>query len=164
MLGILFHLIQLRKQIRMEAVIFCGIQATGKTSFFKDKFFKTHIRISIDQLHTRNKEDKFLEVCLSTQHPFVVDNTNPTKAERQKYISRAKARKFKIIGYYFQSKLTDALVRNSFRQGKENIPDIGIKGTFNKLELPTFDEGFDELFYVEMEDNSFIVKSWTHEI
>lgn len=148
----------------MEAIIFCGIQATGKTTFFKDKFFKTHIRISIDQLHTRNKEDKFLEVCLLTQHPFVIDNTNSTKAERQKYISRAKARKFKIIGYYFQSRLSEALVRNSQRQGKENIPEVGIKGTFNKLELPAFEEGFDELFYVEIEHNTFIVKEWTNEI
>ncbi|HEX6427542.1 MAG TPA: ATP-binding protein, partial [Niastella sp.] len=75
----------------METIIFCGIQATGKTTFFKEKFFKTHIRISLDQLNTRNKEQKFIETCILTQHPFVVDNTNPTKEEREKYISVAKA-------------------------------------------------------------------------
>lgn len=148
----------------METIIFCGIQATGKTTFFKERFFKTHIRISLDQLNTRNKELKFIETCIQTNHPFVVDNTNPTKEDRAKYIAIAKANKFKVIGYYFQSKLTEALVRNSQRTGKENIPEIGIKGTFNRLTLPSPEEGFDELYYVETENNEFKIKIWTYEI
>ena len=148
----------------MEAIIFCGIQATGKTTFFKDKFFKTHIRISLDQLKTRNREDKFLHLCIDTKQPFVIDNTNPTKHDREKYISIAKNKQFKVIGYYFQSKIKDALLRNSQRQGKENIPAIGIQGTFNKLEIPKIEEGFDQLFYVELSDNNFIIKEWTNEI
>ena len=142
----------------MEMILFCGIQASGKTTFFKEKFFKTHIRISMDQLHTRNKEQKFIETCFATQQSFVVDNTNPTKEERLKYISAAKSHKYNIIGYYFQSQLNESIKRNSQRVGKENIPEIGIRGTFNKLEIPTFDEGFDELFYVAIENEQFIIK------
>ncbi|MDR6563039.1 MULTISPECIES: ATP-binding protein [unclassified Arcicella] len=148
----------------METVIFCGIQATGKTTFFKENFFKTHIRISLDLLKTRNKEQKFIDTCLATQQRYVVDNTNPTKVDRAKYISDAKANKFKVVGYYFQSKINDALNRNSQRLGKENIPEVGIKGTFNKLEIPTFDEGFDELYFVEIDDNNFKIKEWENEI
>ncbi len=148
----------------METVIFCGIQATGKTTFFKENFFKTHIRISLDLLKTRNKEQKFIDTCLATQQRYVVDNTNPTKVDRAKYISDAKANKFKVVGYYFQSKINDALNRNSQRLGKENIPEVGIKGTFNKLEIPTFDEGFDELYFVEIDDNNFKIKEWQNEI
>jgi hypothetical protein len=40
----------------MQAIIFTGIQATGKTSFYAQHFLKTHIRISLDMLHTRNVE------------------------------------------------------------------------------------------------------------
>ena len=145
---------------KMETVIFCGIQATGKTTFFKEKFFNTHIRISLDQLNTRNKEQKFIDTCISTQQRYAVDNTNPTKEERAKYISVAKANKFKVIGYYFQSKLNEALNRNSQRSGKENIPEIGIKGTFKKLEIPSYDEGFDELYFVEIWNNNFKIKEW----
>jgi predicted kinase len=148
----------------METVIFCGIQATGKTTFFKELFFKTHIRISLDQLNTRNKEQQFIDTCIATQQRFVVDNTNPTKEDRAKYISIAKANKFKVIGYYFQSKLSDALSRNSQRTGKENIPDVGIKGTFSKLEIPSFDEGFDELYFVEIDGTEFIINKWNNEI
>ena len=148
----------------MEAIIFCGIQASGKTTFFKEKFFKTHIRISLDQLKTRNREQKFIETCLATQQSFVVDNTNPTKEDRIKYISAAKVNKFKVIGYYFQSKLNESIERNSLRYGKECIPEVGIRGTFNKLELPDLEEGFDELYYVEIADGKFKIKEWANEI
>ena len=79
----------------MEAIIFCGIQATGKTTFFKNNFFKTHIHISLDQLRTRHREEKFLNVCLETKQAFVIDNTNPTKEDRRKYIETAKSNHFK---------------------------------------------------------------------
>jgi len=148
----------------MEIIIFCGIQATGKSTFFKEQFFKTHVRISMDLLHTRHKEQKFIETCLSLQQPFVVDNTNPSAADREKYITAAKAHKFKVIGYYFQSKLSDSIVRNSQRQGKDYVPEIGIKSTAAKLELPSFDEGFDELYYVEIQNQQFNVKNWQNEI
>lgn len=148
----------------MEAIIFCGIQATGKTTFFKENFFRTHVRISMDQLNTRNKENQFLEVCLKTQHPFVVDNTNPSKSEREKYIALARQHKFKVIGYYFQSRIVEAIARNGQREGKEKIPESGIRGTFARLELPAFEEGFDELYYVETTGQGFTVKKWDNEI
>ncbi len=148
----------------MQAVIFCGIQGTGKTTFYKEKFFKTHVRISMDQLNTRNKERRFIETCIQTSQPFVVDNTNPSKEERATYIALAKANKFKVTGYYFQSKLADALERNMHRKGKENIPEVGVRGTYNRLVLPRLQEGFDELFYVIAENNTFTVKEWSDDI
>ncbi|MDQ3192591.1 MAG: ATP-binding protein [Bacteroidota bacterium] len=141
----------------MEAIIFCGIQGSGKTSFYKEQFLKTHIRISLDMLKTRNKEEQFLALCLSSKQRFVIDNTNPTKEERKKYILLAREHKFKVVGYYFHSDLFDALNRNSQRQGKENIPEVGVRGTFNKLEIPLIDEGFDELFIVELKNNAFVI-------
>lgn len=148
----------------MEAIIFCGIQASGKTTFFKEHFFKTHVHISMDLLNTRNKELKFIETCFITQQRFVVDNTNPTKEDRTRYIVAAKANRFKVIGYYFRSQIKEAMERNSRRLGKENIPEAGIKGTFSKLEIPSYDEGFDELYFVEMKNNTFIIKNWENEI
>ena len=148
----------------MEAIIFCGIQATGKSTFYKAHFFKTHVRISLDLLKTRNRETRFLATCLETSQAFVIDNTNPTKEERAKYIELAKSKKYKVIGYYFQSKISDSLYRNSLREGKENIPEVGVKATFSKLEKPAIEEGFDELFYIEISENTFIIKEWTNEI
>lgn len=148
----------------MEAIIFCGIQATGKSTFYKNRFFNSHVRISMDLLNTRNRERKLMETCINTQQAFVVDNTNAFKAERSVYISLAKKNNYKIIGYYFQSKIAEALERNSMREGKELIPEKGIKGTFNRLEMPAFEEGFDELYYVELSTEGFNIKEWTHEL
>ena len=148
----------------MEAIIFCGIQATGKSTSYIKNFFNTHIRISMDQLNTRNKENIFINTCLNIQQPFVIDNTNPTRDDRIKYIEFAKAKKYKIVGYYFQSNLDKAIERNISRIGNEKIPEVGIRGTFKKLELPSREEGFDELYYVEIVENKFIIKNWQDEV
>lgn len=148
----------------MEAIIFIGIQATGKSTFYKERFFRSHVRISLDLLKTRNREDKMLQVCLETQQAFVVDNTNPTKEDREKYIHSAKARKYQVIGYYFQSKLPEALERNAQRLGKENIPGVGVRATYHKLQLPSLEEGFDRLYFVEIDKGTFIVKEWDNEV
>lgn len=148
----------------MEIVLFCGIQASGKTTFYLKTFFKSHVRISLDQLNTRNKEETLLTACLSVQQPVVIDNTNPTREERKRYIEMAKGKKYKVIGYYFQSKLSLARERNEKREGKEKIRDAGLLGTYKKLELPSIEEGFDKLFFVETENDEFIIKDWQNEV
>jgi len=148
----------------MEMIIYCGIQASGKSSFYKENHFNSHVRISMDLLNTRNKENRFIKTCLETQQAFVVDNTNPTKVERTKYIEIAKAYKYKVIGYYFSSSLEFSLERNSMRINKERIPDIGIRGTHKKLQIPALEEGFDKLYYVSLNEEGFIIKDWQNEV
>ena len=148
----------------MEGVIFMGVQGAGKSSFFKERFFSTHVRISLDLLKTRFREHTFLDACLRTEQRFVIDNTNPTRAERQKYISAAKANRYAVVGFYFQSKLADCLRRNSERSESYRVPNVAILSTAKKLELPTIDEGFDRLFYERTEDQRFVVEEWQDEI
>jgi len=148
----------------MEAIIFCGIQATGKSTFYQQHFFSTHVRISLDLLKTRNREDVFLAACFSTLQKFVADNTNLLKAERAKYIQQARQHKYKVTGYYFRSDLEEAIKRNSFRTGKACIPEKGIRGAYKRLELPSIEEGFDELYYVTIENNRFSIKNWKDEV
>lgn len=149
----------------MEAIIFIGIQATGKSTFFQQRFFNTRVRINLDMLKTRNRERILLAACLDARQPFVIDNTNLTREARAGYISRAKASGFSVTGYYFKSALQPALERNSQRSGKSLIPERGIISAYRKLELPSFDEGFDRLFYVEIaEDGQFDVKEWGDEV
>jgi len=142
----------------MEAIIFCGIQASGKTTFFKENYFKTHVRLSLDLFNTRRKENIFLETCLQTQQRFVIDNTNATKKERVLYIEKAKQFKFKVTGFYFESTAGEAITRNKNRTGKEHVPPAGIGGTYKKLQVPEFEEGFDELFKVKIVNGSFVVE------
>lgn len=69
----------------MEAVVFCGVQGSGKSTFFVERFAHTHVRLNLDMLRTRSREDILLHACLAAQQPFVADNTNATRAQRQRY-------------------------------------------------------------------------------
>ncbi len=145
----------------MEVIIFTGVQASGKSTFYLQEFYRTHIRINLDMLKTRHREAILFKTCLEIKQPVVIDNTNPTIEDRQKYISLATEFKFRIKGYYFESKISDALSRNKARKGKEQIPDRGVKGTYNRLEIPSYEEGFDELYFVCFgSNNDFVVKEW----
>ncbi len=146
----------------MEAVVFIGLQASGKSSFYTERFFSTHVRISLDLLRTRNRERQFLTACLETQQPFVIDNTNPSRDDRVKYIAVAKKAKYAVVGYYFRSKVDECLGRNQNRT--EPVPEVGILSTAKKLQLPRIDEGFDSLRYVRLTDSGFVVEEWSDEV
>lgn len=149
----------------MEAVIFVGIQGAGKSTFFKKFFSDSHIRINLDMLRTRHREKLILEACLAAKQKFVVDNTNLTRTEREKYIAQAKKFGFKIAGYYFPANLKKAAERNNQREGKAKIPEKGLLSAFKRLQIPSFAEGFDELFYVSINDeNQFVVEAWKDEV
>ncbi len=149
----------------MEAVIFVGIQGAGKSTFFKERFFDSHVRINLDMLRTRHREKLIFEACLQAKQKFVLDNTNLTREEREKYIVRVKEFGFKVIAYYFQTNLAKAVERNNRREGKAKIPEKGLLGSFKRLQIPNFNEGFDELFYVSINDeNQFIVEAWKDEV
>jgi predicted kinase len=47
-----------------QAVIFIGVQTTGKTTFFKEHFVGTHVHINLDMLRTRHREKLILDACL----------------------------------------------------------------------------------------------------
>ena len=145
----------------MEMVLMMGVQAAGKSTFVKQRLYDTHLRINLDMLKTRYREEILVRACFFAKQPFVVDNTNPTRSDRMRYIPDAKEARFKIIGYYMSSKIEDALDRNAARD--KVIPEQGVLRTFGKIELPSLSEGFDELYYVKMDPDrpmSFIVEPW----
>ncbi len=143
----------------MQALIFTGLQASGKSSFYKERFFDTYVRISLDLLRTRHRERELLRLCLQTQQRFVIDNTNPTAAERSTYITAAREHRFQIIGYNFVAPLEDCLARNA--QRKQPIPTIGLRATAKKLSRPEFSEGYDLLYDVQLTNQGFAVEERT---
>lgn len=148
----------------MEAVIFIGIQASGKSTFFKERFFDTHVRVNLDMLRTYARENALLHACLSTGQAFVVDKMNQTAVHRARYIETARAAGFRVIGYYFQSRVSACLERNAARQGVQRIPDAGVLGAAAQLERPALEEGFDELYHVRIgEGGGFVVTPWREE-
>lgn len=143
----------------MECVIFVGIQGSGKSAFFKERFADTHVRLNLDMLKTRAREARFFALCLETRQRCVVDNTNPTPAARAVYLSAAKSHGFRTIGYFFDVPVRDALARNAARAEKQRVPVPGIFGTAKRMQPPQLAEGFDELFRVTVGDGRFAIET-----
>lgn len=134
----------------MEVVIFVGIQGSGKSSFFAERFFDTHVRISLDVLRTRARERRLVEACIAAKQRFVVDNTNPTRADRERYLPPARSAGFRAIAYWFDVDIEECKKRNAGREGRKAVPVVAIMRTRAKLEPPILDEGFDEVHRVTL--------------
>ncbi|QIO07206.1 ATP-binding protein [Acinetobacter shaoyimingii] len=137
----------------MQLIIFIGVQASGKSTFYQQYFYHTHLRLNLDMLKTRHRENVLFEAGLASKTKMVIDNTNPTKLDRERYMQRAKDAGFEVVAYYFETDLKSTLERNSQRIGKANIPEVGVRATYKKLEIPRLDEGFDEIFKVKIVRN-----------
>ena len=142
----------------MQLIFFTGVQASGKSIFYQQFFYHTHLRINLDMLKTRHRENMIFEAALASKTKMVIDNTNMTQSDRARYIQRAKECEFEVISYYFETDLSSTLQRNAQREGKANIPEVGVKATFRKLQIPKITEGFDEIFTVKLiENNGFSI-------
>ena len=153
-----------RSRAQPEAIIFTGLQGAGKSTFYRERFFATHLRLNLDMLRTRRREALLFEACLTGQISFVADNTNPTIAERARYVAPARAAGYRISGYYFDIPIAVCLKRNTARPATERVPPIGLYGTRKRLHPPTPDEGFDVLYRVALGDEGvLVVEEWTPE-
>jgi hypothetical protein len=120
----------------MEAVILCGAQGSGKTTLYRDRFAATHEHISLDVVGSRAREAALVAACLEEGRPFVVDNTNPTAADRARYVEPARAAGFKVVGY---------LVEGDGRSVHVGPGTMAV--TARRLVRPAPEEGFDELWH-----------------
>jgi predicted kinase len=103
--------------------------------------------VSMDLLRTRAREAAFVRLCVESGQRFVVDNTNPTPADRRRYVDPARAAGFRVIGYLVEVDRSLALARNVERTGRARVPVAGVVGTDRRLLRPTPEEGFDELWH-----------------
>ena len=140
-------------------IVFIGIQASGKTTFY-NKLLACHgyAHINLDTLRTRNKECLAIQACYNQRKSFVIDNTNPEKTDRLRYIPDAKEHGYEVIGIFFQSIVRDCIARNEERESK--VPLRAIPCTQNKLQLPEYAEGFDKLYFVRIKENEFDITDW----
>src|SRR5438552_19111848 len=106
----------------MEAIIFVGVQGSGKTSFYRERFSESHVRIRRDMLRTRQREQLLLAACLHGRQSFVIDITNPSSSDRARYIAPARSAGLRLVVISFGPSLRDAMRRNNQRYTTETIP------------------------------------------
>jgi len=136
-------------QKKSECILLIGIPAIGKSTFFLERFVNTHVRINLDMLKTRHREELLVKACIEAKQSFVVDNTNITREKRQRYFNFLEhAKNFLVIGYYFDPQGIQAFDNNRLRSERRRVPDKAIWGMVNQLERPSYAEGFDKLYHV----------------
>ena len=146
--------------MKKTIVIMMGLQGSGKSTFYQKHLSEDYVRVNLDTLKTRHREELLIDACISEEKCFAIDNTNPTREDRARYIALAKSNGYYVIGYFMESKIKDCIARNALREGRACVPDKAIAATSNKLEIPSFDEGFDELYFVKNNGTAMVVEPW----
>lgn len=149
----------------MELVLFIGLQGSGKSSFYRERFAATHVHVSKDLWPNARKREarqrRLITEALAQGRSVVVDNTNPLLEERAPLIAIGQEKGARVVGYAFESDLETCLARNAGRVGRARVPDKAIHITRRKLRWPSYAEGFDALFHVRVDPaGGFHVREW----
>jgi predicted kinase len=140
----------------MECVILIGLPASGKSTFFRERFAGTHDHVSKDLLRhnprPERRQEQLIGESLACGRSVVIDNTNPSVAVRASLIAAARRHGAEVVGYFFVTEAGDALRRNRAREGRDRVPDVAIFTVRKRLEPPTVAEGFDRLYVVRMNE------------
>ncbi len=135
-------------------MILIGLPAAGKTTFYRHYFAATHQHVSKDLWPNATARDarqrRTVAAALSAGASVVVDNTNPTAADRRALIELARAHGARVVGYFLDVTTRQAVARNSGRTGRAKVPNVAIFTVAKRLEPPRLAEGFDQLFHVEL--------------
>jgi predicted kinase len=132
-----------------ELIVFVGLQAAGKSTYYHTHFAATHVHVSKDLMpHARDRETKQraqIEKALSEGRSVVVDNTSPTAALRAPLIDIGRRYGARVMACFFDVPPRTAIARNASREGRARVPNVAIFTTLKKLAPPTVEEGFDEV-------------------
>lgn len=148
----------------MELIIFVGLQASGKSTFYQMSFAPAgdYVYVSKDRLRNNRQPERrqrqLIAEALAAGRSVVVDNTNATVEARAGLVQLGRAYGAAIIGYVFESSVGASIRRNREREGRARVPDVAIYVTAKRLAPPAYAEGFDHLYTVRMtEDGTFLV-------
>jgi bifunctional polynucleotide phosphatase/kinase len=128
----------------LEVVIMIGLPGSGKSTLAKLNYASYEL-ISLDEIanHERRKEQELIEENLRNGKSVVVCDTNLTREIRGGHITIASKYNTRKIGIFLHFHLDTILLHNSSRE--KAVPDASIFKMQQELELPSYDEGFDEI-------------------
>jgi predicted kinase len=133
----------------LEMIIFVGLQAAGKSTYYHANLAATHVHVSKDLMKNVRDRDvrqrQMIEEAFKAGKSVAIDNTNPIPAVRAPLIELGRRYGARVVAYFFETTVKDAVARNRLREGKARVPDVAIYVAAKKLVPPSFAEGFDEV-------------------
>ena len=143
-----------------ECVIMVGLPGAGKSTYARRRY-PAYEYISKDAFppSARNKQarqDAAVRAALAAGRSVVVDNTNPTPAERAAAIAIARACGARVVGIYVDATTRQAVARNEERAGRAKVPKVAIFTCAKRLVAPAVGEGFDEVVTVRVQPDGSV--------
>lgn len=150
-------------------IILCGCPGSGKTTWAKDYCRQNnYVHISRDEIRFElldsedeyfSKEDEVYDnfilsivFNLKEGNNVIADATNLTPKSRNILLNSIKRKckvKYDLAAVFCRTDLNTCLERNSFRTGRERVPDYVIQRMYNSAAIPQTAEGFEEIIVVE---------------
>lgn len=136
--------------------IFCGIPASGKTTMATQLAKEQDAKLySYDVIRRDLKLSSFDDICsliyqriktdLSNGLNVVYDAPNHRLKYRQNVINTISNIPCKKICVVLLTPFEECLKRNANREAR--LPDFVLYDLYNKFELPTLNEGWDDIWY-----------------
>lgn len=100
---------------KQEIILFCGAPGSGKSTFWKNNL-SSYERVNNDTLKTPEKCVKVCEAAVIAGKSVVIDNTNKTKEQRQRYTAIAKKYNIGLRCFVFDVPKETCLHNNTQRE------------------------------------------------
>lgn len=147
-----------------EVIFLIGIPTSGKSTFSNKPKYKEYVRVSSDDILQEIAKErqqsyntvfkgnirfaqiammKVLRKAIESDKSILWDQTNLTKKQRREKMKHIPSH-YKKTAVYFVVPLETALKRNTQRPGKVIPPEV-LERMLKEYELPTMEEGFDEI-------------------
>ena len=125
-----------------------GLQGAGKSTWVADHL-PGHTVVSKDHWprarHREARQRRVVAGLLAEGAAVVVDNTNPSPAERAPLVELARAAGVPVRAVFLDVPLAVCQHRNDRRTGPARVPPVGLFAAAARLVPPTTAEGFDRV-------------------
>ena len=126
-----------------------GLQGSGKSTWVREHLADTHAVVSKDHWpnarHREARQRRVVAELLAEGRSVVVDNTNPSPAERAPLIAAAREAGAAVRCVWVDTPLEVCRQRNEARQGRARVPLVGLYATAARFVPPSVEEGFDSV-------------------
>ena len=123
-----------------------GLQGAGKSTWVAEHLAGTHVVVSKDHWpNARRREARQTRVVrdlLAAGRSVVIDNTNPSREERAALVDLAREAGVPVRAVHVVAPLEVCLARNLAREGRAQVPVVGVLATRRRTVPPETGEGF----------------------